>query len=180
MSKIWKIGYVICRQTGLFGLPGMRSIRNAIYSRYLGTSGVNIDDFVRISAAHVNPNGSPRAIGPGLHVSRNAEVDYSGGIVMGRNVTISENAKIFTHDHVIDDGESDWRKNGLQFSSIEIGDNAWIGADAIVLQRVRRIGEGAIIAAGSVVTRDVEPYMIVAGNPAAPVRRRRGDYPDGQ
>lgn len=54
---------------------------------------------------------------------------------------------------------------------IEIGDEVWIGARAIVLKGVR-IGSGAVIAAGSVVTRDVAAHSVVAGVPARPVRPR--------
>ena len=55
-----------------------------------------------------------------------------------------------------------------------VGNDVWIGWEAAILPGVR-IGHGAIIAARSVVTRDVEPYSIVAGNPAVPVRRRHDD-----
>lgn len=54
---------------------------------------------------------------------------------------------------------------------IEIGHNVWIGDNAIVLSGVT-VGDGAVIGAGAVVTRDVEPFWIVAGSPARPVRRR--------
>jgi virginiamycin A acetyltransferase len=49
--------------------------------------------------------------------------------------------------------------------------DVWIGHGAIILQGVR-IGEGSVVAAGSVVTKDVAPYTIVAGNPARTVRDR--------
>lgn len=52
---------------------------------------------------------------------------------------------------------------------ITVGDYVWIGAGAIILPGVT-IGEGAVVAAGAVVTKDVEPRMIVAGNPARPLR----------
>ena len=52
-----------------------------------------------------------------------------------------------------------------------IGDGAWIGMRAILMPGIT-IGEGAVIAAGSVVTKDVEPYCIVGGNPAQPIRYR--------
>lgn len=52
-----------------------------------------------------------------------------------------------------------------------IGDGAWIGMRAMIMPGVT-IGEGAVIASGSIVTKDVAPYMIVAGNPAAPIRQR--------
>ena len=58
---------------------------------------------------------------------------------------------------------------------ITIGHDVWIGWDAVIMPGVS-VGHGAIIAARSVVTRDVDPYTIVGGNPAAPIRKR---LPDG-
>jgi virginiamycin A acetyltransferase len=55
-----------------------------------------------------------------------------------------------------------------------IGNDVWIGREAMVLPGVT-IGDGAVIGARSVVTRDVEPYQIVAGNPARTVRQRFSD-----
>ena len=56
-------------------------------------------------------------------------------------------------------------------ASITVGDYVWIGGRSTVLQGVT-IGEGAIVAAGSVVTRDVEPYTVVAGIPARMIKLR--------
>ncbi|WP_441280972.1 chloramphenicol acetyltransferase [Tardiphaga sp. 862_B3_N1_1] len=70
-------------------------------------------------------------------------------------------------------GESDdadffaWRRE----HHCTIGHDVWLGHGAIVLPG-RNIGTGAVIAAGAIVTKDVAPYTIVAGNPARPVRRR--------
>lgn len=61
----------------------------------------------------------------------------------------------------------DWRRA----HAVTIGHDVWIGHGAIVLAG-RNIGTGAVIAGGAVVTKDVAPYTIVAGNPARPVRRR--------
>lgn len=61
----------------------------------------------------------------------------------------------------------DWRKS----HRVEIGHDVWIGHGAIVLPG-RSIGTGAVIAAGAIVTKDVAAYTIVAGNPAAEIRRR--------
>ena len=55
--------------------------------------------------------------------------------------------------------------------SVTIGNDVWIGKNAIILSGVT-IGDGAVIGAGSVVTKDVEPYAIVAGNPANLIRKR--------
>ena len=57
---------------------------------------------------------------------------------------------------------------------IEVGNDVWFGRDALVLSGVR-IGNGAVIAARAVVTKDVRPYAVVAGNPAREVRRRFSD-----
>ncbi len=64
--------------------------------------------------------------------------------------------------------EIDW--SGVSSAPIVIGDRVWIGFDAVILKGVT-IGEGAVVGARSVVSRDVEPYTVVAGNPAVLVRR---------
>lgn len=62
-------------------------------------------------------------------------------------------------------------KNLKSERPIKIGNDVWIGHGVIVLAGVE-VGNGAILAAGSVVTKHVEPYTIVAGNPAKPLRKR--------
>lgn len=61
----------------------------------------------------------------------------------------------------------DW--SPVKTAPIKICDRVWIGFNAIILKGVT-IGEGAVVGAGAVVTRDVEPYTVVAGNPARVVR----------
>jgi acetyltransferase-like isoleucine patch superfamily enzyme len=64
-------------------------------------------------------------------------------------------------------GKKDW--SHVERAAVRIGDKAWIGFNVIILKGVD-IGEGAVVGAGSVVTRDVPPYTVVAGNPARPIR----------
>ena len=64
----------------------------------------------------------------------------------------------------------DWRRSRC----VEIGHDVWIGHGVVVLSR-RKIGTGAVIGAGSVVTKDVPPYAVVAGNPARLIRMRFTD-----
>jgi phosphonate metabolism protein (transferase hexapeptide repeat family) len=61
----------------------------------------------------------------------------------------------------------DWRRS----TPVSIGHDVWIGHGAIILPG-RSIGTGAVVAGGAIVTKDVAPYTIVAGNPARPIRRR--------
>lgn len=64
-------------------------------------------------------------------------------------------------------GEKDW--TNVSISAVKICDKSWIGFNAIILKGVT-IGEGAIVASGAVVTKDVAPYTIVGGNPARLIR----------
>ena len=63
-------------------------------------------------------------------------------------------------------------KDFCERSFLEIGNDVWIGADVIILPKVTKIGDGAVIGAGAVVTKNVDPYTIVAGNPARKIRDR--------
>lgn len=57
-------------------------------------------------------------------------------------------------------------------TSCEIGNDVWIGADVVILPGCKRIGDGAVVGAGSIVTKDVADFTIVAGNPARLIRQR--------
>jgi serine acetyltransferase len=57
-------------------------------------------------------------------------------------------------------------------NSLEIGNDVWIGASSIILPRCRKIGDGAVIGAGTIVTRDVPEYSVVVGNPAKVIGSR--------
>lgn len=65
-------------------------------------------------------------------------------------------------------GQKDW--SHVKVAPVTIEDRVWIGFNAIILKGVT-LGEGAIVAAGAVVTKDVPPYTVVAGNPAQVIRR---------
>lgn len=62
-------------------------------------------------------------------------------------------------------------KSSFSRGDIVIGNDVWIGANCTILDNVR-IGDGAVVAAGAVVTKDVPPYAIVGGNPASVIRHR--------
>lgn len=81
-------------------------------------------------------------------------------IAIGDNATVSREAFLCTASHDISSPTME-----LTFAPIEIGCNAWIAARAIVLPG-RKIGEGAVVAAGSVVVNNVDPWTVVGGNPA--------------
>jgi acetyltransferase-like isoleucine patch superfamily enzyme len=88
-------------------------------------------------------------------------------IRIGSDVSIGPDASLLTLGH--DPQSPEFEDKG---ADIQIGDRAWIGYGAIVLPGVS-IGEGAVVGAGAVVTRNVEPWTIVAGNPARKVNDRQ-------
>jgi maltose O-acetyltransferase len=90
-------------------------------------------------------------------------------ILTGDDVSIGPEAAILTLGH--DPQSPDFADHG---GDVVIGDRVWIGYRAIVLPGVQ-IAEGAVVGAGAVVTRNVEPYTIVAGNPARKIGERNKD-----
>ena len=90
-------------------------------------------------------------------------------ITLGDNVSIGPEASVLTLGH--DAHSRTFEDSG---GEVVIGDRAWIGFRAMILPGVR-VGEGAVIAAGAVVTRDVPSFKIVAGNPAEIIGDRRSD-----
>lgn len=104
----------------------------------------------------------------------NAYACISGQVRCGNGVRIASHVSIVGFNHGFEDPDSPIHAQGLTSVGIEIGDDVWIGANAVVVDGVN-IGRGAVIAAGAVVTRDVPPLAIVAGVPAKVVRRRGDD-----
>jgi acetyltransferase-like isoleucine patch superfamily enzyme len=80
---------------------------------------------------------------------------------------------LHTANHNFDDLSRSVTEQGWEdVGPMEIGRNAWIGMGSIVLPGVR-IGEGCVVGAGSVVTRDLDDFAVAVGNPAKAIRSRR-------
>ena len=97
-------------------------------------------------------------------LNRNTEV------VAAQSVTIGRDCKIARDVIIMDTDQHELPGGGLVVRPVEIEDRVWIGARAIILKGVT-VGHDAVIAAGSVVTRDVPPRTVAAGVPARVVRR---------
>lgn len=105
-------------------------------------------------------------IGEYSHINRDCIIDARAGITIGNNVSISHRVNLMTGGH--DPKSPDFSGS---HAGIVIDDYVWLGVGCTVLKGVH-IGEGAVVAAGAVVTKDVEPYAIVAGVPAKVIDHR--------
>jgi acetyltransferase-like isoleucine patch superfamily enzyme len=129
----------------------------------------------------VFPHGGRIAIGDWCYIGEGSRIWSAASVVMGDRVLVAHSVNIFdnlTHPmraaerheqvkHILTQGHP--RELSLGEQPVTIHDDAWIGAGAFVLRGVT-VGQGAIVAAGSVVTKDVPPLSIAAGNPAVVVR----------
>lgn len=100
--------------------------------------------------------------------------DYKTRVIIGNNVSIAPNVLVISTSSANNGNKINQltyvREHLTKASEIIVDDEVWIGANVTILPGVH-IGECAIIGAGSVVTKDVDPYTIVAGNPARPIRK---------
>lgn len=153
----------------------------------IGDDCIVCGDFIFESAEGRITVGNHSYIGGGTFISRSS-------IEIGNNVTIAWGGTVYDHDsHSLDylkrrkdiDDELDDIRNGRNFIAhkdwsdvkskpIRICDDAWIGMNVIILKGVT-IGEGAVVGAGSVVTKDVPAWTVVAGNPARIIKELKGD-----
>jgi len=118
--------------------------------------------------AHAWVVGEPE-IGDGTWIGAFTVIDGSGGLRIGRGCDISSGAQIYTHSSVRR-CVSGRAHPEVDRAPVRIGDHVFIGANATVMMGVT-IGDGAVVAAGAVVTRDVPERTVVAGVPARPVGR---------
>jgi maltose O-acetyltransferase len=120
-------------------------------------------------------HGVEFATGQGVEIGDDSTLGVKsliGVVKIGRDVFTGPEVMMLTKNHVYSDLTRPIRLQGVTPPEpIIIEDDVWIGARAIILPG-RRIGKGAIVAAGSVVTKDVPSYAIVGGNPAAIMKYR--------
>jgi galactoside O-acetyltransferase len=115
-----------------------------------------------------SPNGQSHiSIGNGVTFNVNVMVnaDTMGEIVIGDDCMIGPNTVFRSANHEFSDPSIPIRQQGHRKGFILIGSGVWIGANCVILPDVH-IGKGAVIAAGAVVTKDVQDFEIVAGVPA--------------
>ncbi|HYU74696.1 MAG TPA: acyltransferase [Ktedonobacteraceae bacterium] len=145
------------------------TLRSIWYRRVLGwriSPGATILMRQYVQMTGVRSCGRKVSIGEGTVINHGCLLYTTGGLTIGENVSISSGVWLMTGTHDMNDPHFSY-----DYKPIVIGDRAWIGIRATILGGVS-IGEGSVVMAGAVVTRDVPPYAIVGGVPARFIRHR--------
>jgi acetyltransferase-like isoleucine patch superfamily enzyme len=116
--------------------------------------------------------GGSIEIGEGGYVGPHCVLYGHGGLRLGRNVMIGAHTVVVAANHGYSRLDVPMNRQPLTKQGIAIGDDVWIGANCSILDGVR-IGDHAIVGAGSVVTNDLDAYAVAYGAPARSARSRR-------
>lgn len=127
----------------------------------------------RGSILHIADGGSLR-VGPDSHLQADTVITALGKVEIGARVQIAPRCAFYPYDHGFLDASRPIMDQPLvKKGGIHVEDDVWIGTGVILLDGVR-IGRGAVIAAGAVVTRDIPANAVAAGNPARVIKMRGG------
>ncbi|GGB50289.1 hypothetical protein GCM10011502_24290 [Oceanisphaera marina] len=166
-------------QGGLF-FGGFCKVEDSVFIQAFSKKGIIFCDSVTIcQGALIRPTGHWNgSIGEGLKVGSNSSIGAysyigcSGFIEIGDNVMIGPNVSIIAENHVFSDIDKPMIVQGVENKGIIIKDDVWIGTKSTILDGVI-IGQGVVIAAGSVVTNSIPDYAVVAGVPAKIIKMRK-------
>jgi acetyltransferase-like isoleucine patch superfamily enzyme len=177
--------------TSANGFAAERKLRGIIWSAKLGGTHLQLDRNVQIECPHnmrvgdhvtlyggshyVAGRGGSIQIGDGTHIGRQCVLSGLGGIHVGKGCAIASSVNIYSvTNHYRQEPTAPILDNDTISAPVVIGDDVWIGAGVTILPGIS-VGDHAVIGAGAVVTRDVAPWMIVAGVPARELKDRRAD-----
>jgi acetyltransferase-like isoleucine patch superfamily enzyme len=144
----------------------------------LSEDGISIGDNVSIArdsilfcTGVIAHRGKGITIGDRTGISARAYLAGQGGISIGNDVIMGPNVQIFSENHAFSDLDLTIKEQGVTKQAVAIGNNCWLGGGTTVLAGVT-IGDGCVVAAGSVVTKSFPPNSVIAGVPAKLVKNR--------
>ncbi len=133
---------------------------------------VRLKEYVWLQCtAHLTNIGEGAVLGDNVYIGPHCILGAGGFLCIGNNVTLGAHVDLLAENHRFDDVNRPINQQGVTRRGITIEDDCWIGNRVIVLDGVT-IGRGSVIGAGAVVTKDVPPYSVAAGNPARVLRQR--------
>lgn len=147
---------------------GFRQLRNFLFRKSIICCGEN-------PRIEWNVYISPRiSVGNNVTISENVKI--RANTMIGNDVLIGPGVHIITVNHGLDAIDTLIRLQEEKENTVQIGDDVWIGTNAIILPGVK-IASHAIVAAGAIVTKDIPEYAIVGGNPAKILKYRGKNEP---
>ena len=117
------------------------------------------------STSRLDHPGKGLTIGDGTYIGPRCLLGAGGGITIGQRATFGAGVHLLAENHEFRDAGRPIQDQGVTRAGITIEDDVWIGNNVIVIDGVR-VGKGAVIGAGAIVTKDVPAYAIAVGNPA--------------
>lgn len=150
--------------------PSLRTLGRGVHfgrGIFIGSpAAVSLADGVRIGEDCIFGSELPEgrlSVGREVDFNEGCRIDFSGGLEIGDGCLFSAEVILYSHDHGHDPRSV---PTGLPK---RIGRHVWIGARAIIMHSCRSIGDNAVIGAGAVVVKDVPAGAVVGGNPARPL-----------
>jgi len=133
---------------------------------------IELGDDAWVSRGCILVSGSGKIqLGRSAYLGYRALLLGHAGIRIGENTLIANDVQLICGSHIFSDPSVPIRQQGADERPIVVGDDVWIAASAIVLGGVT-VGDGAVVGAGAVVTKDIPPYSIALGVPAQVVGQR--------
>jgi acetyltransferase-like isoleucine patch superfamily enzyme len=144
----------------------------------MGNLEIHIGDDVTINGVNTFSTNNMRSrpvmkIGSGCYIGHQVSISVASSVIIGNHCLIADRVMISDNDgHPLDPVA---RRMGLpvpdeDVAPVVLEDDVWVGSRAVILKGVK-VGTGSVVGAGAVVTRDVPPFVVVAGNPARVVKQ---------
>ncbi len=154
----------------VFALPRHR-VFTFVKSNYMRIQGAEIGKGITYyPGIKINPCINLK-LGNNVDLAWGVLITTTGGVEIGDRTLVGYGTNILSANHVIPENRGRIFESGHIKKKVIIANDVWIGSNCIILAGTR-IGEGAVVAAGSVITKDVEPFTIVGGIPAKVIKKR--------